>query len=82
VFDWKIEQRSAADDLRVTVAVGMPHEFTPAAAQQLQSRLADALERPVSLSMSVVPTLILPARQVSAAAAELGKTIDKEASSR
>jgi uncharacterized membrane protein len=82
VFDWKIEQRSAADDLRVTVAVGMPHELTPAAAQQLQNRLAGELERPVTLSMSVVPTLILSARQVSAAAADPGKSIDKEALSR
>jgi hypothetical protein len=81
VFDWKIE-RSVADDLRVTVAVGMPHEFATAAAQQLQNRLADVLERPVTLFTSVVPTLILPARQVSASAADAGKTIDKEALSR
>jgi hypothetical protein len=74
VFDWKIE-RSAADDLRVTVAVGMPHEFTPTAAQQLQNRLTAALERPVTLFTSVVPTLILPARQVSATAADTGKTV-------
>jgi hypothetical protein len=60
----------------------MPHELTPAAAQQLQNRLAGELERPVTLSMSVVPTLILSARQVSAAAADPGKSIDKEALSR